>query len=92
MPIQPPEIPQILKKRLVFGDPEQISALQKYEAEVNNSLDDGCQKEFRVFIEVQYSETVMVKANSRREAEAKAKDSFDIFGLDYEISFHAVEG
>jgi hypothetical protein len=92
MPTQSPQIPQILKKRLVFGDPEQISALQKYEAEVNNSLGDGCQKEYRVFIEVQYSETVMVKAHSRREAEAKAQDSFETFGLNYEISFVAVEG
>ena len=91
MPTQSNQIPQILKKRLVFGDIEQIGALQKLEAEANNFFGDGNQKEYRVSIEVQYSETVIVTAGSPREAEAKAEENFDILSLDYKICFYAKE-
>ena len=85
-----PLLPQILKKRLVFGDPEQITAFQKYEAEVDEFLGDGIPKEYRVQIEFQYFTTIItVMARSPREArakaEAKAEREFD--DEDYDIIF-----
>jgi hypothetical protein len=86
-----PQIPQILKKRLVFGDIEQIKAFQKLEAEADNFFGDSNQKEYRVLIEVEYSKTVIISAGSPREAEAKAQEDFDICSLDCKICFYAKE-
>ena len=87
--MQEPRIPEILKTKLVFGDLSQIKALREYEADCFKYFGDGTERTYNVHISVEYDETVQVQAGSELEAEKKARDDFDGFGLAYDTSFNA---
>ena len=91
---QEPVVPDVLKKKLVFGDCDQILALREYESQVaEKELHEqvGEEKEYRVYVEIEYSEYVNVTAKSLKEAEEIASDDFSIHDCDYEFHVKAEE-
>jgi hypothetical protein len=83
-----PRLPEVLTKKLVFGDPEQIAALRKYEEQCREFYGGDGEKRWNVFVEVDYSATIGVTASTEEEAIEKAKDQFDA-GDFINVSFHA---
>jgi hypothetical protein len=86
-----PQLPAVLKGRLVFGDGDQIAAVRNYEKQHEAYYGTGDEKRFHVYVEVEYSETITVTAKSEKEAVEKARDQFDTYGLDFDVSFSAEE-
>ncbi|MFA7346893.1 MAG: hypothetical protein WCZ86_03940 [Desulfurivibrionaceae bacterium] len=82
-----PQIPEILKKKLVFGDPDQIAALHDYESRCKEFYGADGEQRWNVFVEVEHSETIGVTARSEEEAIEKAKEQFD--AGDFDVSFRA---
>lgn len=87
--MQKPRIPAVLAGKLIFGNTEQITALKQYEGDCFSYFGDGKERTYNVHICVEHDEVVQVQAGSEFEAEEKAKDEFDSFDLDYDISFSA---
>jgi len=84
-----PQIPAVLKKKLVFGDEEQIKALRKYENSLKEFFGEEGESPWAVTIEIEGSMTVTVAAKSKGEAEQKARDEYGFDCSDYDISFSA---
>lgn len=89
--MEKPQLPEILKRKLVFGDCDQVAALRDYEKQHEAYYGAGDEKRFHVYVEVEYSETITVTARSEKEAVEKARKEFDTFGLDFDVSFNAEE-
>ena len=92
------ELPLSLKKPLVFGDREQINALNALEADINlleteqAAIADGDLKYFDVCIQYTGEQNLKILAVSKADAEIKAKDEADIDDADIEIDLvHARE-
>jgi hypothetical protein len=86
-----PQIPEVLKKRLVFGDAQQINALRDYERKIEEYLGGEGEKRWAVHIEVEGTITVHVTAKNREEAEEKARDEADFDMGDFDVCYNAVE-
>lgn len=61
-------LPAPLRRRLVFGDREQIEAIRKIE-EQNAKRERGEERLFSVDVEISFSETVQVSATCEQDAE-----------------------
>jgi endonuclease/exonuclease/phosphatase family metal-dependent hydrolase len=78
------DIPDVLKKRLSFGDTEQISALNSLEADIERIEEEKARIEagdliyYDVCIEYTGEENVRVLACSKEEAREKAEAEADI--------------
>jgi hypothetical protein len=74
------EVPACLKRRLVFGDVEQIEALKRLELEIEkeereqSNIDEGNLKEYDVTIQFSGEATIRVWAESEKDAEKMARD------------------
>lgn len=78
-------IPDVLKKKLVFGDREQIVALETLE-----NLPE--EKTFIVEIEFTGCYEIEIKARTDREAEKKARGQASAYDVDdWNISVRAIE-
>jgi hypothetical protein len=86
-----PQVPEVLKKRLVFGDEDQIKALQDYGRKVQEYFGGEGEKRWAVHIEVEGTITVHVTAKNREEAEKKARDEADFDIGDFDLCYSAVE-
>ena len=84
-----PQVPAVLKNKFIIGDHEQVTALRDYEEKYTKHFGDGEQKRFNVFVEIEYSDTMIVFAGSEQEAREKAEGEFNTFAIDYDISFYA---
>lgn len=89
--MQSPILPDILKRKLVFGDEEQISALREYEKRCDEYYGGEGEKRFAVDVSVDGSWTVHVTAQSREEAEEKVRNETFLHWDDVDISYHARE-
>lgn len=86
--MQIPQVPKILKKKLIFGDTAQIDALREYEKKYEAYFGDGTEKPF--FVHVEYSRTIRVVAKSEKEAEDLARNEIGYFS-DRDLDFSAEE-
>lgn len=87
------EIPLQLKKKLVFGDREQIDALNDMEADIalmeteRAKIAAGKSKRFDVTIEYGSTQEIRVLAIDETDAKEKAKEEADYNQADMEIDF-----
>lgn len=86
--MQIPQVPEILKKKLIFGDSAQIDALRGYGKKYQEYFGDGTEKPFLVHVE--YSRTIRVVAKSGQEAEDLARKEIGYFS-DSDCDFSAEE-
>jgi len=85
------EIPEVLKKRLVFGDPNQIAALKSIKRQIEEQeertrlLKEGEVQRYCVEISYFGSTDVEVWATTESEAIEVAEELVDPFEIDFEI-------
>lgn len=85
------EIPAPLKRRLVFGDREQIVALDALEDRIAMEISDkerivkGELKSFEVEIEYAGTGYIKVMALNADDAKEKAREGSDMSGVDMEV-------
>jgi len=84
-----PQIPEILKQRLQFGNDEQIRALRDYENRLKSYFGGEGEKRWCVFIEVEGARTMHVTAATKEEAEEKAREETDLCLSDFDVSYVA---
>ncbi len=91
------ELPEALKKPLVFGNREQIEALNGLEVDIEimeteeAKVAEGDLKYFNVYVEVEGFIDIKVLAVDKIDAEEKAMEDVDIDSLDMETSAYAKE-
>ena len=86
-----PQVPEVLRKRLVFGDEEQVKALRDYERKVDEYFGGEGEKRWAVHIEVEGTITIHVTAKDKEEAEKKAREEADFDMGDFDVCYSAVE-
>jgi hypothetical protein len=64
------------KRKLVFGDPEIVSAVRSFERDLEREAEEAKMDTYEVTLSVSGSFTVKVKAHDKEEAEEFAKDEF----------------
>lgn len=82
-----PQVPQILKKKLVFGDCDQIAALRDFENRCADYYGADGETRWNVSVKVDWPVTIGVTARTQKEAEEKAGLEFD--AGDFDVSFRA---
>ena len=84
------ELPLALRRPLVFGDREQISALYDLEAKIERmeaeqaKISSGALRYFDVTIDFSGSQEIEVLATSKADAEEKATEIADFYSVDIE--------
>jgi CRISPR/Cas system-associated protein Cas5 (RAMP superfamily) len=83
-------LPAPLRRRLVFGDREQIEAIRKIE-EQNAKRERGEERLFSVDVDISFTETVQVLATCELEAEEMVNERLQSYMDEADVRINARE-